>query len=221
MTAWQDRRCYADLEERVVSLEEFARRADMSVYAAYDLLTNLYDATEDSERRLLTGWIAGSTTTQSGDGYHYGPKDAESNVWPFVRRRTAEDDRFRDRYERYMNRAANTWGTIIRQMDKDGVHASVWQTGGMCLAIGATLSDHDGRYLMATDSGGALGPDRTDYGDDAAHWVVGLYEERDGDEHGTCITLNYRADRAEDDVPFAKEYAALAKAWIAGKHEYP
>ena len=94
------------------------------------------------------------------------------------RQPTADDQRRADRYAATMARADAQWAHVVNAFKAAGfADTSVWQTGGMCLAVGVPLAD--GWYAMLTSAGGALDVDRrTEAGQP---WIVGLYSP--DDEH--------------------------------------
>ena len=158
--------CYADLEERVVSLEEFARRADCSVFEAYDLLSNLYDATDDADRRLIKDWTKGGINPDYigedfAAGYHlaeYDKANPPASV-PYVKQLDAADRRRMQSYSDYMDNADRSYRGIVDALNKVLHHpegrcnAGVWQTGGGCLAVGINVPtgpDEEFPYAMLT-----------------------------------------------------------------------
>lgn len=204
----------ADHEEASKTLEEFCEKVygesgDLALVMAYDLLDDLYEAT-DTPRRLLKGWIRVRSAAAPHDS---------------VRRENAEDKRRAQAYADYMSEAQGEWAELCAKIEEygkgAGLAAEVWQTGGGCLAIGITAPDRDGRHVMLTDTDGPLSLRREEYAEyaprDLPRWAVGLYlTDADGEEAGTVFTSAARL-RAEDDDWFAREVADLASLFIAEK----
>lgn len=109
-----------------------------------------------------------------------------------------ESKRHWEWYEKFMDAAGESWAHLIDALNEslpEGRKASLWQTGGMCLAIGWQLND-EGAYAMLTDQHGPFSQLRTDYverTDDGKPWgyMLGVYidDDDDGTESYTIIDV--------------------------------
>lgn len=85
----------------------------------------------------------------------------------------------------------------------------------MCLAIGATVNEDTGAYLMLTDASGPIPSDRkygADYGPGDRSWMIGLYADpEDTGEAGYFGTAFDAADPGQDEQ--VAEHVAALVAW--------
>lgn len=116
-------------------------------------------------------------------------------------------------YADAMAEANTLYADIVDALRAEGIKASVWQTGGMCLAIGINLRD-GGEALVGDAVNGPLIWGRGQDGDDGrVKWELGLYM---GDDNHTSRCEGYMVDnhgRTDDTDPvqFAQAFAPLLK----------
>lgn len=205
---------YADHEEAATDLEDFARRAGCGddLALAAEILVTLYEHTGDDERRLLKGWVVGHVQTRVADMSrpeyeHVGEAD-EDGLARYVRRETEQDRRWSEGYARFMREAEEQYAGIITRLNYElpqAWHASMWQTGGMCLAIGISRREAPGDAYALLTCAEPLPPDREDPGVDEpeySRWHLGIYRE-EGEDDGLYV-LPYDFHDAQHDERVAK-----------------
>lgn len=143
-----------------------------------------------------------------------------------VRRPMTADERARskrhsDWYAQFMRTAESAWSGPITALQEAGIDASLWQTGGMCLAIGAGFGDGHELMLTSVDDVLSQTPDEhlvVTEGDDgetvtdAPGWFLGVYfggDEMDGDQ-GTYWNFDrLKVTDRSSDAELAREVAAI------------
>jgi hypothetical protein len=139
---------------------------------------------------------------------------------PYIDPRSTEDQRWAEGYASFMDAASAEWEPLILALRDAGVDAHLWQTGGMCLAIGWMLSDDpEGPSAMLTGFDGPLAPkrehERPGEPDTRPAAVVGYYPTNDttGEEPMHEIPAKLWDPAGDADL------AAAAVAWVKSQHE--
>jgi hypothetical protein len=152
---------------------------------------------------------------QGREGFIYSQRDGTRVRRAMTADELAASRRSADAYFAFMDRAEAAWSgpiTALRDAGMDG--AGLWQTGGMCLAIGVNFGD--GHHLMLTDAEGPLSPspDRymeDDYPADLRHWVIGVYTDDESDPDGSAYVewTDLDVTVREHDAELASRVAAV------------
>jgi hypothetical protein len=130
-----------------------------------------------------------------------GPLTSSERFMDPARRRSSAS-----KYANAMEAADRLYADIVAALQAEGfANASVWQTGGMCLAIGINLDDPatDWHVLIGDADNGPLVWERTE----PVVWEMGVYGDPDTDT--TAMVPN--TERTSDPVAYAKQVAPLLR----------
>jgi hypothetical protein len=121
-------------------------------------------------------------------------------------------------YADTMDAAEEQWEHLIEAIRAEGPEAHLWQTGGMCLAIGWALEGT--AYAMLTTDQGPLPHVRAEARVPFTHdpdqtfpmnWTVGVYMDDEDTGETTYVTLPGDADDPDKDARIARYATAIAR----------
>lgn len=137
---------------------------------------------DDGTTWEVLGVVGESDTLDCEGGYFYssrpypelGHGTVDDGPRMRVRREQTSDEkadsaRHAESYGRYMDAADDSWRSLCEAISRrlpGDLKATVWQTGGMCLAIGWKLDEDSEAHAMLTDEHGPIRQLREETG----HW---------------------------------------------------
>lgn len=164
-----------------------------------------------------TRWEAVPDPDAVGEpGIIYSGRDGVRVQRPMTADERASSDRHAEWYGQFMDTAERAWAGPITALREAGIDAHLWQTGGMCLAIGATFGD--GYELMLTAENDVLSqtPDEHFFDEEdrdaAPDWFLGIGLTDDEGQEGTYWVFDgFQVTDRSQDADMAARVAAIVK----------
>lgn len=171
-----------------------------------------------------TQWEPDPDPIETGKpGFIYSGREGKRVRRAMTAAERAESERHAAWYAAFMRSADLAWAGPVGALRHAGFNASVWQTGGMCLAIGADFGA--GHHLMLTTVHESLAASPAEYvtSDELAEdrfWHLGLYVEAEDDglpDSAEFHELDLDVTDRTHDAQLAAKVAELTAAYTA-KH---